>query len=197
MVGPGVPGTEPNYGTPDTQRAARRPARAPLRVRHPQSRFFTRHPAPHRSYGEPRGPKSRGLRAGRRAEVSAAAVGPAVVGCAALAAPWLACRSRAGRPAGLRSGLGRRPGFCCVRLRRGPGRRRRARGRGQATEGGDGVRAAPRGGDRPMDPRGPVLQTRCRRDRAQDVGLGPAATTRTLRLLDAGARGHWAGECWP
>lgn len=106
---------------------ARRPARAPVRLRHPQSRFRTRHPAPHRPYGEPRGPKSRGPRAGRRAEVSAAAVGPAVVGCALLAAPWLACRSRAGRPAGLRSGLGRRPGLCCARLRRGPGRRRGAR----------------------------------------------------------------------
>lgn len=47
-----------------------------------------------------------GPRAGRRVEVSAAAVGLAVVGCAALAAPWLACRSRAGRPAGLRSGSG-------------------------------------------------------------------------------------------
>lgn len=140
----GGPGVEPNPGIPGTHGAARRPARAPLRVRHPQSRFRTRHPAPHRSYGEPQGPKSRGPRAGRRAEVSAAAVGPAVVGCAALAAPWLACGSRAGRPAGLRSGLGRRPGFCCARLRRGPGRRRRARGRGQAAEGGDGVRACGR-----------------------------------------------------
>ncbi|CAO2587460.1 hypothetical protein LEMLEM_LOCUS4494 [Lemmus lemmus] len=138
------PGNRAELRGPRTQRAARRPARAPLRVRHPQSRFRTRHPAPQGSYGEPRGSKSRRLRAGRRAEVSAAAVGPAVVGCAAVAAPWLACRSRAGRPAGLRSGLGHRPGFCCVRLRRGPGRRRRARGRGQATEGGDGVRACGR-----------------------------------------------------
>lgn len=47
-----------------------------------------------------------------------------------------------------------------------------------------------------MDPRGPVPQTRCRRDGAQDVGLGRAATTRTERLLDAGVHGRWAGECW-
>lgn len=47
-----------------------------------------------------------------------------------------------------------------------------------------------------MDPRGPVPQTRCRRDGAQDVGLGRAATTRTVRLLDAGVRGRRAGECW-
>lgn len=43
-----------------THSTARRPARAPVRVRHPQSRFRTGHPAPHRCYGEPRGPKSGG-----------------------------------------------------------------------------------------------------------------------------------------
>lgn len=58
---------------------------------------------------EVRSASGRGPRAGRRAEVSAAAASPPVVGCAALAAPWLAAgRGLGGRPDwGRSSGAGR------------------------------------------------------------------------------------------
>lgn len=51
-----------------------------------------------------------------------------------------------------------------------------------------------------MDPRGPAPQTLRRRDRAQDVGLGRGATTRTVRrrgAAAAGARGRRAPEGLP
>jgi hypothetical protein len=192
--------------------AQRGPAPRPGPSAHARAAISATHSSPRPAPTASREARSignrRGARAGRRAEVSAAVAGPAVVGCAALAAPWLAVGRRlGGRPGWLGSGLGRRPGLRSALLRGAPGQRLPAGGRGRAAEGGDGGRAAtlgraaaPRGGDRPMDPRGPASQTPCRRDGAQDVGLGRDATKRTGRRLDAaatGARGRLAHEDWP
>lgn len=123
-----------------------------------------------------------GAGAGRRAEVSAAAAGPAVVGCARVGRALVGCGPR-GWAAG--SGLGRRPGLRSAPGRRAAGRARPRAGPRAARRG----RGAERGAGRPMDPRGPAPQTLRRQDRAQDVGLGRGATTRTGRRRGAAAAG--------
>lgn len=182
----------------------------------PPPRQLPAFPAVRRPNGKRRGPIPPGAGsagAGRGAEVGAAAAGPAVVGCARSGRALVGCGPRGWTAgSGLGSELGRRPGLRSAGLRVSPARRRQRwwgalcrgcsrgarRGRGEGGPRRAGRAAAPRGGDRPMDPRGPAPLTLRRRDRAQDVGLGRAATTRTgLRRGAAGARGRRAPEGTP
>lgn len=87
--------------------------------------------------------------AGRRAEVSAAAAGPAVVGCARAGRALVGCGPRGwAAGSGLGSGLGRRPGLRCARLRAAAGRRLAAKaGRARPRAGLKGARRAAERGE--------------------------------------------------
>lgn len=182
----------------------------------PPPRQLPAFPAARPPYGKRRGPIPPGAGsagAGRGAEVGATAAGPAVVGCVRSGRALVGCGPRGwAAGSGLGSELGRRPGLRGAGLRVSPGRRRQRwcgalghgrsrgarRGRGEGGPRRAGRAVAPRGGDRPMDPRGPAPLTLRRPDRAQDVGLGRAATTRTGRRRGAaGARGRRAPEGTP
>ncbi|XDC84750.1 hypothetical protein R6Z07F_015923 [Ovis aries] len=170
-------------------------------------------PASRPRYGKRRGPAAPGVGsrergAGRRAEVSAAAAaGPAVVGCARAGRALVGCgprgwAARSGPGVGARAPAGLCAAVLASALLQADGElRRRAAGRARPRVGPRGARrgraqrrragraAAPRGGERPMDPRGPAPQTLRRRARAQEVGLGRGATTRTGRRRGAAAAG--------